>query len=342
MIDENLEGANYTHNYAAFGQATYKLPHGFEIQAGLRYSQWSSTNHGLYYIPEYGDLLNQYQDQRVHDNDVTGKVSLNWTIDPENFVYAFVASGTKPGGLNTSVYAYPQVPIPAPFGQEHVTDYEIGWKSQFLDRHLRTQVGFYYNQYKNFQVIVPLPNDTLHAKELNNHDSTVLYGFEGSVQAVFGDFSAKANLGVEHTSLGRVFAQDNRVGVGGVCDLRTGPASPTCINLQGHDQTYAPDLTANFQMQYDFHVGDGDVISPSVNFAHISSQWGTLFENVAAGDFLSARNIFGASLAWTHGTFVTTLYGYNLNDDHYISALLSPIRLAGAPRQFGISVLKSF
>ena len=74
----------------------------------------------------------------------------------------------------------------------------------------------------------------------------------------------------------------------------------------------------------------------------MSSQWGTLFDNVAAGDRLASRNILGASLAWTHGSVTTTLYGYNLTNDQYVSALLSPIRIAGAPRQFGISILKVF
>jgi iron complex outermembrane receptor protein len=63
---------------------------------------------------------------------------------------------------------------------------------------------------------------------------------------------------------------------------------------------------------------------------------------VAAGDHLAPRKLVGASIAWTHGDYVTTLYGYNLTNDQYVSALLSPIRLAGAPRQFGISVMRPF
>ena len=76
--------------------------------------------------------------------------------------------------------------------------------------------------------------------------------------------------------------------------------------------------------------------------SHISSQWATLYENRAAGDYLTPRDILGASLAWRHGTVTTTLYGYNLTNDQYVSAAAAPIRLAGAPRQFGISVMKTF
>ena len=83
-------------------------------------------------------------------------------------------------------------------------------------------------------------------------------------------------------------------------------------------------------------------MTPSVTFAHVSSQWGTLFDNVAAGDHLAPRDILGASLAWTHGSITATAYGYNLTNQQYVSALLSPIRIAGAPRQFGVSILKVF
>ena len=62
----------------------------------------------------------------------------------------------------------------------------------------------------------------------------------------------------------------------------------------------------------------------------------------AAGDFLEQRNIVGASLTWAHGDLSATLYGYNLTNDHYVAALLSPIRIAGPPRQFGVSFMKSF
>lgn len=343
VFDEDLIAKNFTHSAAAFGQVSYHLPHGIEIQAGLRYSVWSTKNVGDYFVPEYGPLFLQHQNAKEDGNNITGKISLNWDIDNDNFAYAFVATGSKPGGLNTSLYAFPQQPIPAPFRQEYVTDYEVGLKSRLFDRHVRTQIGFYYNDFRNFQVIIPLPNDPLHATELNNPNTTTLYGFEASAQANYGPWTFRGSIGVEHSSLGTVFATDPRiVAVRTPCNFQNGPASTTCINLSGHDQTYAPDLTANFSVQYDFKLANGDIISPSVTYAHIDSQWGTLFENVAAGDHLEARDILGATVAWTHGPYTATVYGYNLTDDQYVSALLSPIRIAGAPRQFGVSLMRSF
>ena len=347
VFDEDFDGDNFTHNYAAFGQLSFELPAGFELQAGARYTQWSTTNKTIYFVPEYGTLFTQPQDERYSGHNITGKVTLNWTLDSKNFLYAFVASGAKPGGLNTTLYsltaAFTPTPIPAPFKQEYVTDYEIGWKSRLFDNHVRTQIGAYYNDFKDFQVVVPLPDNPLAATELNSPKAT-LYGVEAQVQAVFGDLSINGGLGLEHTGLGTFYTEDPRVGTSATpCDPGSGPATMYCINLKGHPQTYAPDFTYELSGTYTFHLNGGDTVAPTVNFSHVSSQYGTLFDNQSLGDELGSRNILGANLAWTtHGGIVVSLYGTNLTNDHYVSALLPPIRIAGSPRQFGVSVLKVF
>jgi len=159
---------------------------------------------------------------------------------------------------------------------------------------------------------------------------------------VFGDLSFNVGLGLEKSELGTFYTEDPRLVTAGLCDPNTGPATATCINLNGKSQTYAPDFTFNLYAQYVFHLADQDTLTPSVSFSHISHQWATLFENRAAGDFLEARDLLGASLAWRRGDLIATLYGSNLTNDKYVAAALSPIRLAGPPRQFGVRVLKSF
>ena len=341
-FDEDLYGNNFTHTAAGFGQVSFNLPHGFQLQAGARYSAWATTNVGLDFVPEYSPFLDQSMNESFSGHNVTGKVALNWKVDQNNFLYAFVASGAKPGGLNISLYTFPPQPLPAPFGQEYVVDYEIGWKSSLLDNHLRTQIGAYYNNFRHFQVSIPIPNNPQFSTEENNPNGTKLYGLEASAQAVFGALSVNANVGFEHSELGKFFVEDPRRGIGGTCDLNTGPATALCVNLQGHPQTYAPDFTFNLQAQYDLRLSDKDTLTPAITYGHVSGQWGTIFDNVAAGDRLGPRNLLGASLAWTHGTFTLTGYGYNLTNQQYISALLPPIRIAGSPRQFGVSLLKSF
>jgi len=329
-----LQGTNPKRTAAVFGQVSFNLPRGFQLQLGGRYSDTRTTNHVS--VVQFGLPIDDQQS--AGSSNFSGKVSLNWTVNAHNFVYAFVATGFRPGGLNVPV----GLGLPAPFGPEKVTEYEVGWKAGFLGGHLRTQIDAYYNDYKNFQVTIGYPAFPTFGFELNDPSPTRIYGMEAQAEAVFGRFSFDAGLGLMHSRLGAFYAVDPRVGSTGACDPATGPSSPSCINLVGHEQTYAPNFTLNFGAQYVFGLANGDSLTPRLNFGHVGPQWATLFENRALGDRVGDRNILSAQLAWTHNDWVATLYATNLTDQHYVGAVNSGLRFAGAPRQYGVRLLKVF
>ena len=133
-------GTNKT-NYAAFAQGNYNISDQFEIQAGVRYNHFKVEGTGAVFgtgIGTFGPPPNPItitlapQTGTYSDEAVTGKLAFNYKPDGNNLIYAFVARGYKPGGLN---------PPGRTFNKETVTDYEIGWKSSFLDRKIRTQTG---------------------------------------------------------------------------------------------------------------------------------------------------------------------------------------------------------
>jgi iron complex outermembrane receptor protein len=204
------------------------------------------------------------------------------------------------------------------------------------------QLSAYYNDYENFQVIIGYPTLPIFGFELNTPNPSTIYGFEAQVEAVFGDFSLDAGLGVMESEIGQFFATDPRAATFTACDPETGPASISCIDLEGHEQTYAPELTFNLGMQYVFTLPGDDTLTPRLNYGHVSEQWATLFQNEARGDRVEERNIINAQLAWTHDDFVATLWATNLTDQHYMAALNSGLRFAGPPRQYGIRVYRSF
>ncbi|MGO9949963.1 MAG: TonB-dependent receptor [Steroidobacteraceae bacterium] len=329
-----LQGTNPTSARASFGQVSFQLAQGFQLQFGARYTDAKTTNEVQ--ILQYGLPLNDHQE--VTYVNTSGKVSLNWTVDPNNFLYAFVSTGFRPGGLNVPV----GLGTPGAFGAETLTNYEIGWKLKSLDGHLRTQLDSFYYEYKNFQVIVGYPQLPVFGFELNNPNPTHIYGFEAQEEAVFGDLSINAGMAVMHSELGQFFATDPRVATFTPCNPETGPSSGSCIDLTGHSQTYAPNFTFNIGTQYKIALGSQDTLTPRVNYGYVGTQWATLFENADLGDHLAGRSILGAQLAWTHAKFVTTLYGTNITDQHYVGALNSGLNFAGPPRQFGIRFLTSF
>ena len=332
--DYVLQGTNPKTDYAAFGQFNLNLPAGLQAQFGARYSSVKTTNNVA--IVQYGLPLNDQQSATY--NDFSYKGALNWTVNANNFLYAFISTGYRPGGLNVPV----GLGLPAPFDAEKVMEYEAGWKATLLDGHLRTQLDGFYNNYHNFQVIIGYPAIPVFGIELNVPNTTKIYGFEAEADAVFGDLTLSGGLAVMHSSLGAFFATDPRVAAFAACAPATGPASPSCINLNGHEQTYAPNFTFNVSGQYDFRLGNGDKLTPRINFGHVAPQWATLFENPALGDRLVARNILGGQIAWTHGDWVGTLYGTNLTNQQYVGALNSGLRFVGPPRQFGFRLFKVF
>lgn len=336
LYDTLLEGENPKTTAAGFGQITYDLTDALELQVGARYTKSTVENHASLAAPLLG--LRLTQNDRSEEDAVTGKVALNWTIDPNNFAYVFVARGHKAGGLNGPNLAFV---APKPFEGEDVTDIEAGWKSTLFDGHLRTQLGAYYNIYKNFQINIGDPTVPSITSVLNVTDDTVLYGLEASAQGRFGPWAFDAGLSVSHSELGDFYAADPRRARTGVCDQNSGPTSGNCINLSGNAQTYAPELTASFGVEYAFTLGNG-TLTPRVDYSHISETWASIFANEALGDKLKERDIVNAQLTYETGDWKLQAYSTNLGDLDYIASVKSGQRYAGAPRQYGLRLTKNF
>jgi len=329
-----LEGDNPERSLALFGQVGFLITPHLKLEVGGRYTE-SRTRNDVQ-IVQFGLPLDDQQTARSHN--FSWKASLGWEVNASNYIYAFRATGFRPGGLNVPV----GLGLPAPFLPEHVTSYELGWRANFMGGHIRSTINGFYNDYRNFQVIIGYPAFPVFGIELNVPNTTKIYGGEFELEAHLGHFSFDIGAALMHSSLGTFFATDPRVPSLLPCAPATGPASATCVNLNGREQTYAPNFTFNAGAQYEFELGDGSRLTPRINFGHVAGQWATLFEKPALGDRMEARNILGAQLAWAKGPWTVTLWGTNITNQHYIGALNSGLDFAGPPRQYGLRVLRTF
>jgi len=336
LYDTFLEGRNPKTTVAGFGQITYDLTAALELQIGGRYTHSTVENRAVASAPLLG--LSLTQDDRYEEDAATGKIALNWTLDDDNFLYAFVAQGHKAGGLNGPNLAF--VP-PKAFDGEDVTDFELGWKSTLFDGRVRTQLGGYYNLYQNFQINIGDPTVPSITSVLNVTGDTKLYGLEASAQGRFGNLGFDAGLSVSHSELGDFYAADPRLPRTGACDQDNGPISANCVNLAGNAQTYAPALTVNLGVEYDFVLGGG-TLTPRLDYSHISETWASIFANEALGDRLEERDIVNAQLTYATDDWKLQGYATNLGDLEYIAAVKSGLRYAGAPRQYGVRLTRSF
>ena len=343
-----IQGKTPNRDIAGFGQVKASLGDGVSLQLGVRWTQNRSRNNVDLW--SYGNGFgvttltpSAYNDvQRQQSSAVTYKASVNWDLGNGDFLYGFVATGYTGGGLNTYTSASGG---PAPFGKVTDTDYEFGWKTtSLLDGHLRAQLNAFYTRYKDFQITLSDPKVPMNSYEVNLPKSTRMYGFEGEAQASFGRLSLTAAVGVLKSKLADFWAVDPRYKLlaSGTCDPVTGGSDPYCVNVGGNPITYAPKFTYNVGAQYVIPLGQGDTLTPRVNFAHVSEQWASIFDNRAIGDHLGARNLLGAQLAFESDQWTVTLYGDNILNKQYVASNNSGGLYAGRPRQYGIRVSKAF
>ncbi|MDF7776118.1 TonB-dependent receptor [Sphingomonas sp. AOB5] len=343
QFDIEIVGTNPKTALAAFGQVGYKLTDSLQVTLGGRWSRSSSANDAVaraYFTGIAAPVAQLVQVDKTVNKKFNGKVAVNWTVDANNFLYAFVATGTKAGGLNGPNLAGL---APLAFAPEDVTDFELGWKGTFMNGRLRTQLGGYYNLFKNFQVNIIDPRSPGLSSLYNVPGETKLYGLEASAQGNFDGFSFDMSMSVSNSELATFYAIDPRAGTPpAACNPTAGPVTARCINLTGREQNYAPKFTFSGGVQYAIRLGDNATLTPRLDFAHIGAVWGTLFQDAARGDRIEDRNILNAQLTLTTGDWSIAGYSTNLTNEHYVGAINGARRLAGAPRQYGVRVSRSF
>ena len=154
----------------------------------------------------------------------------------------------------------------------------------------------------------------------------MLYGVEVEAQGVFGPFSFNLGGSYEHSSLGATAVAD--------------PVSGAAVQLSGRQAPLAPPWTANVGAQYVFELGDGRTLTPRIDYSYVDGQWATPYQDV--GDFLPARNLVNATLAYVADPYKVTFYATNAFDSHYIIATNVGLRYAGNPAQYGVRVERKF
>lgn len=329
-----------------FAQGSYRITSDVQLQLGARYSHYKASGIGDVRIgagipgfPPTGipvaDLSGSHQDGRV-----TGKAAINWTVASDNLVYAFVARGYKPGGFNA---------VASEFRPEMVWNYEIGWKASLLNRHVRTQVAAFYNDYSDFQFEVVAPSTGFNGVE--NISKGKIKGFEGQLQSRFGAFSFDANVAYVHSKLAGLTFVNTRLipsgTLGPQCPGGAPSAPPICFNYTpaitttgGGPNLYSPKWTYGAGIAYDFHLGEA-TLTPRVNYAYVGPRF-TYLAYSPISDRIAGNGLLSALLTFRTGQVHIEAYGSNLTGERYVSGQFGLREFYGAPREYGLRVGTSF
>lgn len=323
-----------------FMQANYKISSQFEIQAGARYTWFDSNTVGAVRIgrgipgfPGNGlqvvDFAGSYS-----DNQWTGKVALNYTPNDDNLFYVFVAKGYKPGGFNATKFA-PEV----------VWDYEAGWKGSFAGRKIQTQLGIFYNQYKNFQLDLLSANTG--APTVQNLPRATIKGAEFQVQARLGGFQFDGGVTYVDSKLGSIAFINSRLLPGSNLGPQCAPGAPSnppvCYNYGPFTQQSAegpnlnsPKWSGNLGAQYAFRLSGDASLTPRLNYAYVGPQFiNSLLYNPAT-DRLRGRGLLSALITYRDGPLKLEGYANNITNENYVVGQTTDnSEFYGAPREYG-------
>jgi iron complex outermembrane receptor protein len=324
---QTIQGVQDTASGSVFGQATAGLTDKLKFTLGVRYTDelikgWNSTQNamGKYTV---GPI---YETQR--DDPLTWRGALDYQFNPDILGYIAYNKGFKTGGFNLAS------PGTAPYFGEHLDDYEIGMKSEFLDHRIRFNVDGFYYHYTDMQVTILVGGGVL---LFTNAANSRIYGLDESLDFVLTDhLTVTTGVGllnakylswpkaITYTPGGIQTTIPNAAGA----DLPYAPASSGYVSLNYHDlKTPVGMWHATMSLSYKdrtFVTPDMALEEPTYYMLDATLEWRPLSDNSWAVR-LWGKNLTNAAWAlWgTEGS-----QGWGLS--------------YGMPRTYGVTVEKHF
>ncbi len=163
-----------TKSYAAFGQVEYRFNDLIGLTLGGRVTRDQKDFHFSWYpfesfpgsttgavailtpfvIPGVGNALFDYRNS-LSDTLVSGKAQLDFHLSSDLLTYVSVNRGVKGGGFTAPLFPDTIGDLgPLRFSPEKLTSYEIGFKSEFLNRTVRLNGAAYYYDYHDYQALI--------------------------------------------------------------------------------------------------------------------------------------------------------------------------------------------
>lgn len=237
-----------TKSLGLFGKLDFSFTESWQVSAGLRYSYeekrgqvvQTATLSPLGCVPPLNTNLicavtpdgNNFD--KTDDFDaITGSLSSSYFFRDDTMLYLSASTGFKAGGF--SLQNGTATDESRPFGEERVTNLEVGFKSEFWNRRARLNMAAFHTQYKDFQnaSFVGL------VFVINNAELVTVDGIEIDSTVILTEWlSANFNLAYIDTIFdeyegGQCFYGKQPDNALGQCDL-SGQHLPTASEVKGN------------------------------------------------------------------------------------------------------------
>jgi outer membrane receptor protein involved in Fe transport len=242
-------------DYAIFGELSYDIMPNLTFTGGVRgfkarntltgFSGFAGDTRKLFNgspicLPtSRKDIPCQSVDKVYKQSGETHKLNLTWKPDRDRMIYATYSTGFRPGGNNRK-------PQYGPFKADTITNYEIGFKTSWLDRHLRVNGAFFYEIWDHPAISLARPGD-FGVTSIDNVGAARSYGFEGDVSYTQGGLSLSGsgtyvNAKTTKTFCTALVTQDVAV-------------TPDICTPKGTRLPVQPQIKLNLTGRYSFDIG---------------------------------------------------------------------------------------
>lgn len=311
-------GINQNHNrtYAGFSQVDWAATDRFAVTLGFRYDTDQRRQLSL-------------TDGVAREETFTApqpKVSLRYHWSDNLMTYATASRGFRSGAFNGTDY------ITRMYDAETLWNYELGEKSEFLDRRLRLNAAVFYMDYHNQQQYVLQPGTG--SQTLFNVPKSRIAGAEIESQIVMGSgFSGSLAVGWLDTKV-----------LESSPEIEAAFGGPTFI---GNHLPLVPSFSANLGLQYTVPFPIGTLAL----HADYSIKQGLHWSLGNVNDTQDAVQLVDARIALTMDRLELSAFGSNLLNHHYYEEVAIPgfgaiNPFPGAfpakPRQVGVNLRYRF
>lgn len=356
-FEANSTSTPETRTFALFGQTDWHLSDALTLTTGLRWTHekkagafsqfWVDGADLSGFTPAQVTAINAIRTQfnpvtnfstRFSENNLSGLITLNWRVAPDANVYASYSRGNKSGGLNLTALPVGIAPEVAP---EKVDAFELGFKSQFLDRRATFNAAAFWTEIRDYQTAITeqVPNTVNVRQYIANIPKVRSRGVEGDLAFQANDnlsFTASASYTdakyVEYRNAPQAVENLN---LGGIQDLSGKPLSGV--------PEFAWSVGADGNAPLGELVGRELSLYAHADYAHRSS-----FNTSATNSAWAQVPGFGIAnarigLKTGDGLWDLSVWGRNLFDKDYflnLSAANTGVVTAqvGEPRTYGVTL----
>lgn len=318
-------------SYAAYADGTYDITKTIQAYGGLRYTrdEGRMSNYQILSTGVVPSVLPPVADITYNDSAPTGRLGLSAKLSPDLMVFGQYARGYRSSAINGGlVNVASQINVAKP---EHLNAFEVGVKSQWLDRALTVNVSAFRYEFTDQQFLNVLG---IGNQQLVNAGRSRIQGVE------IETFIRPAKNFTLAAGAGLLDAKYR--------ELSLTNAALVTANLSGKRMIEAPNYTANLAADYSVPVQRGYVLNFHVDATFVGGQYFTPYNDPLSriGSFtdVGAR----VSVRAPSGKYEVALYGKNLTNNHVPTGLaLDPstetkFMTVPYPRRFGVEVTARF